>query len=138
MLSTPFTCCSMGVATACSRVNASAPTYVASISISGGAILGNRATGKVRMVMAPTSTMMMAITIATMGRLMKNFDIWLIPLRLCGKRFGVYQHARAHLLHALGNHTFARFQPFRNNPLRPDVVAHLDCPDAHLVLAIYN
>src|SRR6267143_1319944 len=41
MLSTPFICCSIGVATACSRVFASAPTYVACNRISGWTMLGN-------------------------------------------------------------------------------------------------
>ncbi len=36
---------------------------------------GNCATGSLRMVIAPTSTIRIAITIATMGRLMKNFDM---------------------------------------------------------------
>ena len=40
-------------------------------------MLGNWATGKLRMVSEPTSTMTMEITMATMGRLMKNFDIGL-------------------------------------------------------------
>src|SRR5258706_14002396 len=75
MLSTPFICCSIGVATACSRVCASAPTYVACNLISGGTMLGNCATGRLAMVTAPTITVRMAITIATMGRLMKKLDI---------------------------------------------------------------
>src|SRR5882724_8349773 len=75
MLSRPLICCSIGVATACSRVFASAPTYVAVNLISGGTMLGNCATGRVVMVTAPTITIRMEITIATIGRLMKNFDI---------------------------------------------------------------
>ena len=38
-------------------------------------MLGNCAMGKLKIVMAPISTMRMEITIATIGRLMKNFDI---------------------------------------------------------------
>src|SRR5690349_25125155 len=38
-------------------------------------MLGNCATGRVRIVMAPTITIRIATTIATIGRLMKNFDI---------------------------------------------------------------
>ena len=38
-------------------------------------MLGNCATGRVKMVIPPTITVRMAMTMATMGRLMKNFDI---------------------------------------------------------------
>src|ERR1700722_5675640 len=38
-------------------------------------MLGNCATGKLRTVREPTNTMTMEITMATMGRLMKNFDM---------------------------------------------------------------
>src|SRR5271156_188511 len=38
-------------------------------------MLGNCATGKLRTVSEPTNTMTMEITMATMGRLMKNFDM---------------------------------------------------------------
>jgi hypothetical protein len=43
--------------------------------ISGGAMLGNYAIGKVTIETAPTITVRIAITIATIGRLMKNFDM---------------------------------------------------------------
>src|SRR3954452_24880581 len=72
MKSTPLICSSMGVATDSSSVCALAPTYVAWIRISGGTMLGNWAIGRMNIETAPTSTMMMAITMATMGRLMKN------------------------------------------------------------------
>ena len=38
-------------------------------------MLGNWATGKLRIVREPTITMTIEITMATIGRLMKNFDI---------------------------------------------------------------
>src|SRR3989442_14006205 len=113
MLSTPLICCSMGVATACSSVWASAPTYVARTCISGGAMLGNCATGRLRIVMVPTITRTIEITIATMGRLIKNFDIELPCLAFRGKRLRVHLHARTHLLHAFGNHALASLQPVR-------------------------
>jgi len=40
-----------------------------------GTMFGNCATGSVAMVTTPTITIRMAITIATMGRLMKKFDM---------------------------------------------------------------
>src|SRR5262249_28204414 len=75
MLSTPLICCSTGVATDCSSVNASAPTYVAHSWICGGAMLGNCAIGSCTNAAAPTITMRMAMTMATTGRLTKNFAI---------------------------------------------------------------
>src|SRR5260370_31999608 len=101
-------------------------------------MLGNCATGKLRIVMVPTITMTMEITMATMGRLIKNFDIALPSLTLQGKRLGVHLRARTRLLHALGNHTFALLEPFRNNPLRTDTVADGDRSNAHFVVGTYN
>ena len=43
--------------------------------ISGGAMLGNCATGSSDMDTRPIITIKMAMTIATMGRLMKNVDM---------------------------------------------------------------
>src|ERR1035441_10903181 len=42
---------------------------------SGGTMSGNCATGSVSIEMAPKITVRMAITIATIGRLMKNLDM---------------------------------------------------------------
>src|SRR5579884_1704821 len=72
MLSTPLIICSMGVATDFSTDTASAPTYVASRRISGGAMSGNRAVGSWTIAMIPRMVMRMEITIATIGRLMKK------------------------------------------------------------------
>src|SRR3984957_21254462 len=106
MLSTPLICCSMGVATDCSSACASAPTYVAGSCISGGTIFGNCATGRLAIATAPTITVRIAITIATIGRLMKNFDIS-VALH---ERFRVDLHIGTNLLDGLGHHTPARLQ----------------------------
>jgi hypothetical protein len=42
-------------------------------------MFGNWATGKVAMVTAPAITVRIAITIATMGRFMKNLNMVLVP-----------------------------------------------------------
>src|SRR5271155_2690784 len=97
-------------------------------------MLGNCATGKVRMVSVPTSTRTIEITMATMGRLIKNFDMGLPSRSFRGKRLRVHLHPGTHLLHALGDHSFARFESFRNNPLVADAVADLNGSNAHLVL----
>src|SRR6266851_1351368 len=75
MFFAPFTCSSIGVATDCSTVRASAPVYVATVWIRGGTISGNCATGRRKIITAPVITKKIAITIATIGRLMKNLDI---------------------------------------------------------------
>ena len=75
MSSTPDICCSMGVATDCSTVRASAPVYVVATWISGGTMLGNWAMGSPVMATTPMITIRMAITMATIGRLMKNLDM---------------------------------------------------------------
>src|SRR5579864_4281096 len=135
MLSTPFICCSSGVATACSSVCASAPTYVARIWISGGAIFGNWATGKLRMVSDPTSTRTIEITIATMGRLMKNFDMTLPTDRFRGEWFRIDPNAGAHLLHPFRNNTIPRIESTCDHPTPIDLGTYRHRPDGHLVVA---
>src|SRR6267378_4102961 len=99
-------------------------------------MLGNWATGRLNMLIAPTITMTMEMTMATMGRLIKNFDIeftfpsfprqmaWGSPARL--------DVPSAHL----GNHAFAALQSVHDNPLGADPVAHLNRSDTHLVLVV--
>src|SRR5271156_5285400 len=109
MLSTPLICCSIGVATDCSRACASAPTYVAFNLISGGAIFGNWAIGRAAMDTAPTITIRIAMTIATMGRLMKNCDISFPPCffsRVAERLWG-HAHTGSCLLGARDNHALA-------------------------------
>src|SRR4029077_672924 len=101
-------------------------------------MLGNWATGRLNMVIVPTITITMEITMATMGRLIKNFDIGLPSLRLRGKWLGVYLHARTHPLHSLDDDTFALLKPFRHNPLPTHAIADLPRTDAHFVLAVHN
>src|ERR1700757_2476952 len=110
MLSTPFICCSSGVATACSNVCASAPTYVATIWISGGAMFGNCATGKLKTVSEPTSTRTIEITIATIGRLMKNFDMTSPAHRFHIEWFRIDLDAGAHLLNSFSHDPVPRIE----------------------------
>src|SRR5512134_3214037 len=84
MSSTPDICCSMGVATDCSTVRESAPVYVVCTWISGGTMLGNWAVGSPVMATRPTIVVRMAITIATIGRLMKNRAMPDLPLLALG------------------------------------------------------
>src|SRR4030095_16151759 len=120
MLSTPLICCSIGVATDCSIVCASAPTYVVCTCTSGGAIAGNCDTGRLTMVMAPTMTVRREITIATIGRLMKNRDT-LASCRLA--RDDIDDGACSYPHQALDNHAFASFHAVGHDPEVPDAVA---------------
>src|SRR5882757_1957080 len=79
MRSTPFICCSIGVATDCSIVSASAPVYVVVRLICGGRICGNCAIGGPSSETTPSSTVTIAITIATIGRRMQNSDMRHLP-----------------------------------------------------------
>src|SRR5437870_1468395 len=73
--STPFTCCSIGVATDCSTSSALAPTYVVVTWISGGVMSGYCEMGSRESDTAPTITVTMERTIATMGLRMKKDPI---------------------------------------------------------------
>ncbi len=78
---------------------------------SGGTILGNWAIGSETSATAPTITVMIAMTIATMGRLMKNFD----TARLLGRRppngTGFTAAPVVDLLDAVRHHPVAGMQP---------------------------
>src|SRR5215475_1845482 len=97
-------------------------------------MLGNCATGKLRMVSEPTNTSTMEITIATMGRLIKNVDMAL-PARGFGDEwFGIDVSAGANLLDAFGHDVLSRLQSFSDNPLAANVIADLYSSYAHLVV----
>jgi hypothetical protein len=80
----------------------------------------------------------MEITIATMGRLIKNFDIRLFAFSFHGEWLSVHLHPRSHLLHALNNDAFATLQSIGNDPLGANSVAHLHGSDAYLVLIVHH
>src|SRR5690348_11313206 len=101
-------------------------------------MFGNWATGDVRTVSPPTKTRTIEITIATIGRLMKNFDIGLPDFGLRGKRLGIYVRTGAHFLNSLGNHPISAIYTAYNDPLTTDTVADRHCPDVHFIVRIYN
>src|ERR1700720_2844526 len=72
MFSTPFTCCSIGVATVSDTTFAFAPGYLVVTWMVGGAISGYCAMGSVESAITPTSVMTMLITPAKIGRSMKK------------------------------------------------------------------
>src|SRR5262245_13753196 len=72
MLSTPFTSCSIGVATVSDNTWADAPGYTARILTVGGAISGYSETGSPRCTIAPAIVRMIDSTAAKIGRSMKK------------------------------------------------------------------
>jgi hypothetical protein len=72
MLSTPFTSCSIGVATVSAITCAEAPGYDAVMLTVGGAISGYSAIGRVRCAINPMIVMMIASTDAKIGRSIKK------------------------------------------------------------------
>src|SRR5580704_9312698 len=133
MLSAPLICCSIGVATDCSMVCASAPTKVASTATSGGTMLGNWATGSAAIATAPMITVRIEITTATIGRLMKNLDIGSIAFRH-GSLFDFHRRTVLNFLQSLYDHKLARVDAAFNDPHWSDTVPELHGPNAHLVL----
>src|SRR2546427_11361364 len=103
----PFTCWSVGVATDCSTVRASAPVYVAVVWIWGGAISGNCAIGRREIMTAPPIIVRMARPCATIGGSMKERDTNLsLDPRGRSRRHGrvpvlAHEEAALHLLEAL-------------------------------------
>src|SRR5271156_6223843 len=95
--------------------------------ISGGTMLGYCATGRLNIVTSPTTTCKMAMTIATIGRLMKKRYMMQQEELLSLLRHRAFVGLRIDhwafldLLRALGDDPLARLKPFVNQP----VVAHL-------------
>src|SRR5690349_19611744 len=129
MSSTPFICCSRGVATDCSMVTASAPGYCAVTVICGGTIAGNWATGRPSSATIPPRTVTIAMTMATMGRRMKKRDMSVVlrRLRVDG---GPVAHRRR-----VDDHPLTRLQALFDDPAAADPRSELDVADRHLVVA---
>src|ERR1700686_5023087 len=123
MFGTPFTCVSIGAATDCSMVAASAPGNVADTTTEGGVICGNRATGSSRKAMRPASVMTIASTVAKIGRSLKKL---LTKRGGPGGRFYPYWPAGLELLGAVDDHHIARRQALLDHPITSLLRAHLD------------
>lgn len=78
MPSTPFTCCSTGVATILAMVDALAPGYTALTTTVGGVIDGYCSMGRPRNVTHPAITISIDKTVANIGRLMKKVLIIMV------------------------------------------------------------
>src|SRR5882672_931807 len=96
-------------------------------------ISGNWAIGSARMATRPPSTVMMAMTIATMGRLTKNRDMRLVRFRGRHEWLGIHHRAvgRASAFH---HDARAGLQPLVDDPAAADAVADLHGLRAHLLV----
>src|SRR2546430_367154 len=137
MSSTPFICCSSGVATDCSTVTASAPVKVPLTMIWGGMIDGYCATGRLRIASRPAGTVMIEMTIATMGRPVKK-PATVLTLRRGLERHGRDRRAVSHFLHAFGHDLLVGRQAVLDHPHHADAGSDLDRPDRHLVVLAHD
>src|SRR5579862_5004676 len=106
-------------------------------------MFGNCATGKVTVITTPTITVRIAMTIATMGRLIKKLDMGPGSFRslvvsarsLTGaERLGLNPHAGPDLLLAFDDHTVARFESAGDHPHGFHALANLNLPRRHRVI----
>jgi hypothetical protein len=119
--------------------------------ICGGTMFGNWAVGSPDMATRPTMVIRIEMTMATIGRLMKNLDMAAYPLlagaaaarrvfrrawRRClgDEGLRIDGHTRAHLLGTLGDHLLARLQPLADDPVAADALANRHRPDVDLVV----
>src|SRR6266478_7387850 len=102
-------------------------------------MFGNCATGRAAIVTAPTITVRIEMTMATIGRFMKNFDnlLPLLTFRLfLVEWLRIHCLARNGLLYALDDHALTGLQAFRDHPHRADSITDLDRLNAHCVVVI--
>src|SRR6266498_2331215 len=109
--------------------------------ICGGTISGNWATGSPAIATSPPMTVTMAITIATIGRLMRaSKSLFRSPLdrrnsvSLC-VRLRIYYCPRLDLLCSFYDNGLAGFQSIFDNPLCPAALANFDRAHFNLVIA---
>src|SRR5688500_18301575 len=110
MLSTPLTCCSIGVATVCSTTSALAPGYVACTTTCGGVICANIAMGRNGIATAPATQMTIASTDAKMGRSMKKLTNMVSASRWAWGGFPrrLHAHSGADVLQTVDDDLLAR------------------------------
>src|SRR5712692_807339 len=100
-------------------------------------MLGNWETGRVTIVIAPTITIRIEITMATIGRLMKNFDTLASSLaRIGGDCF--HGHALSHLHHSFNHDAFTVLQSFGDDPHLSNSFSYRNGAHTDLVVAPNN
>src|SRR5262245_18514947 len=89
------------------------------------------------MVSDPIITNTIEITMATIGRLIKNFDIVSPLLRVRGgKRFRFHQSASPHFLDPFGDDRFAAIEPLRDNPVVVNAIADFYRTNTDLIFGV--
>src|SRR5882762_4319992 len=119
-------------------VVADAPGYVVPICTEGGAIGGYCSIGSATIDKAPATIIRIAMTIAKIGRSMKNLAML---LRLSGldRRFdGVHENSRRRFLHPGHDHPFALVQSALHHPLVAQGPGRLDDARGDLVVRTHH
>src|SRR5437879_2585081 len=98
------------------------------MKISGGAMLGHCAPGKVTTAVPRRTRVRIAITIATIGRFMKNLDMALLSLRSVIRR-GIYHLSVADFFHPKSHDPLSRVQTRRDHPERASGASYLNISD---------
>src|SRR5580658_9490814 len=104
-------------------------------------MFGNWETGKRAIDTAPTITVRIAITMATIGRLIKKFDIVVSSVArpgLLARRFWFNVHARRDLLKPIDDHALTRIQPIADHPQGADLVANVNRFNANGVVTVHG
>src|SRR5437899_4001166 len=141
----PFTCSSIAVATDCSTVSASAPVYVAVVWIWRGAISGNCAIGRRKIMTAPPIIVKIARTCATIGWSMKKRDMAASSLLLRrGRssdgniRLGLHDDPVLHLLQPLRHDALAGLEALIDDPEVVHLFARLHGAEGDLVVRSHD
>ena len=90
------------------------------------------------MVIAPTITIRIEMTIATIGRRIKKFDITQLPFRRNFAGLGTTSRSILELFPTLNDNMVIRIEAVVNHPHRPNFLAGFDCTNTRLVVGTHN
>src|SRR5215469_255988 len=99
-------------------------------------MLGNCATDRLSTVNEPTKTKTIEITIATIGRLMKNFDMASPAHRFRGEWFRIDADPGAYFLNSFGDNQLPWIQSTCNHPPPIHLWSDGDSPDVYFIVGI--
>src|SRR6185503_1586376 len=114
--------------------------------IGGGSISGNSASGRPDIAINPPITVTIAITIATIGLLMKNLEIigfypcnlWMDLVVRSHECDGFYDHSGTDFHRSFRDYCFARVESLGNEPHRAAALADFHRAKAHLIVWTNN
>src|SRR5260221_531466 len=131
-------CCSMTCTTVSCTVVAEAPGYVVLICTEGGAIGGYCSIGRAKIDNAPATMIRMAMTIAKIGRSMKNLAMLLRLSGLDRRLDGAHESSRLRFLHPRHDHSLAFVQSALHHPLVAQGPGRLDDARGDLVIRTHH